>query len=278
LVAVQSKIAYACDMMSKEEFAEHLSYLRLSLAEAAVLLGSSERSVRRWTEESVPGPVAAAVRAWRELESRRLPWKPDTISVLERDQDQLDRIRAHDEALAQVIREVEARGGPAEPWAVDLERGRATFSHAEVGFHRLANGGFNVSTYRRFDRTPSDADRLEIADAAYCIAQAFSRAAASAEALRALARYTREHGHLFVREGPAMLSPSDAEQRRQAIEKQADAIDTLAVEVEAGRASYAHFEEILRELHRLGFFPETSLVSAVARNMLAAPALRSPPP
>jgi hypothetical protein len=59
--------------MTKEELAEHLSYLRLSLSEAALLLGSSERSVRRWAEEGVPGPVAAAVRAWRELEARRLP-------------------------------------------------------------------------------------------------------------------------------------------------------------------------------------------------------------
>jgi hypothetical protein len=265
-------------MMSKEEFAEHLSYLRLSLAEAALLLGSSERSVRRWTDEGVPGPVAAAVRAWRELESRRLPWKPDTISVMERDQDQLDRIRAHDEVLAEVIREVEARGGPAEPWAVDLERGRATFSHAEVGFHRLANGGFNVSTYRRFDRTPSDDDRLEIADAAYCIAQAFSRAASSAEALRALAAYTRKHGHLFVREGPAMLSAGASDQRRQAIDKQAGAIETLAGEVQAGRGNYAQFEEVLRELHRLGFFPETSLVSAVAHSMLATATFRRPSP
>jgi|SRR5579859_653560 len=261
--------------MTKEEFAEHLAYLRLSLAEAALLLDSSERSVRRWTEESVPGPVAAAVRAWRELESRRLPWKPDTISVMERDQDQIDRIRSHDEVLVQILREVEERGGPAAPWAVDLEHCRATFSHAEVGFYRLANGGFNVSTYRRFDRPPSDDDRLEIADAAYCIAQAFSRAATSAEALRAIASYTREHAHVFVRQGPAMLTPAATEQRREAISKQADAVDSLATEVEGGRGTYAQFEEVLREMQRLGFFPETALVSAVARSMLSAPALRS---
>lgn len=32
LFAMSSRIAHACDMMSIEEFAEHLSYLRLSLA------------------------------------------------------------------------------------------------------------------------------------------------------------------------------------------------------------------------------------------------------
>jgi hypothetical protein len=262
--------------MTHAEFSEHLSFLRLSLSEAAMLLGVSERSVRRWAEEGVPGPAAAAVKAWRELEERRLPWKPDSISVLERDHDQLERIRAHDQLLAQVMREVEARGGPANPWSVDIERGRATFSHADVGFHRLANGGFNVSTYRRFDRSPSDDDRPEIADAVYCIAQAFARAAAAAEALKAVARYTHEHAHLFAREGPNMLTPSATEQRRQAITRQAQELETLSEEASGGRARYARFEEILRELHRLGFFPETSLVSSVAHSMLSVPAPRAP--
>jgi hypothetical protein len=262
--------------MTSEEFADHLSYLRLSLGEAALLLGSSERSVRRWAEEGVPGPVAAAVRAWRELEARRLPWKPDSVSVLERDHDQLERIRAHDQLLAEVMREVEARGGPANPWAVDMERGRATFSHAEVGFHRLANGGFNVSTYRRFDRSPSDDDRPEIADAVYCIARAFARAATSAEALRAVASYTREHAHLYVREGPSLPTPAAKAQREQAIRQQAEAVDDLAHAVAQGRGGYGDFEEILRELHRLGFFPETRLVSAVAHSMLTRPAPQAP--
>jgi hypothetical protein len=264
--------------MTNEEFAKHLAYLRLSVNEAALLLGSSERSVRRWTEEDVPGPVAAAVRAWRELEARRLPWKPDSVSVMERDHDQLERIRAHDELLAQVMREVEARGGPANPWSVDMQRGRATFSHAEVGFHRLANGSFNVSTYRRFDRSPSDDDRPEIADAVYCIAQAFACAATAAEALGAIAHYTRENAHLFVREGASTLMPAATDQRLQAIVRQAEALNTLAGEAVEGRAGYARFEEILRELHRLGFFPKTALVSAVARSMLAVPAPQSPPP
>jgi len=273
---MMSEIAYEFANMTNDEFTEHLSYLRLSLGEAALLLGSSERSVRRWAEEGVPGPVAAAVRAWRELEMRRLPWKPDTISVMERDHDQLERIRAHDELLAQVMREVDARGGPANPWSVDMERCRATFSHAEVGFYRLANGGFNVSTYRRFDRSPSEDDKPEIADAVYCIAQAFARAATAAEAIRAVARYTRDHADLFVREGPSMLTPAATEQRQQAIVRQAAALDALADAVVAGRADYAQFEEILRELHRLGSFPETALVSGVARSMLTVPSPRTP--
>jgi hypothetical protein len=262
--------------MTGPEFSDHLTFLRLSLSEAALLLGSSERSVRRWSEDDVPGPVAAAVRAWRELESRGLPWKPDSVSVIERDQDQIERMRSHDEMLAQVMREVEARGGPANPWSVDIERGTATFSHAEVGFHRLANGSFNVSTYRRFDRAPLSNDRPEIADAVYCIAQAFARAATAAEALRAVGDYTRTNAHLFVREGANTLSRTATNQRQQAIARQADALDHLAVEAAEGRAGYSHFEGILRELHQLGFFPETPLVSAVARSMLSVPTPRNP--
>jgi len=258
-------------MMTKGEFSEHLSFLQLSLSEAALLLGASERSVRRWTEEEVPGPVAAAVRAWRELELRRLPWKPDSVSIIERDHDQIDRIRNHDELLAQVIREVEARGGPANPWSVDIERGRATFGHAEVSFHRLANGNFNVSTYRRFDRTPSDIDRPEIADAVYCIAESFGRSITASKAIQAVAAFVRQHDQLSIRDEASTSSPAGIDQRRQAIVRQATVLDSLAEEVAVGRGGYRQFEEIIRELHRLRIFPDTSLISAVAREMLTIP-------
>jgi hypothetical protein len=257
--------------MTHHQFAEHLAFLRLSISEAAMLLGVSERTVRRWADEGVPGPAAAAVSAWRELEARRLPWKPDSVSVLERDHDQLERIRAHDQLLAQVMREVEDRGGPANPWAVDFERNRASFGSAEVGFYRLQNGGFSVSTYRRFDRAPSDADKPEIADAVYCIAEAFARVAVAADALRAIAGYTRDKAQFFVVNGPDMLTPAAAAQRREAIVQRADQLDALAEDAPAGQLSYARFEDILRELHRLGFFPGTSLVSAVAHSMLTVP-------
>jgi hypothetical protein len=254
--------------MTNDEFLEHLTSLRLTTAEAAQLLGASDRSVRRWAEDGVPGPAAAAVRAWRLLEERRLPWKPDSISILERDQDQLDRIRAHDQLLAQVMVEVEQRGGPSNPWTVDIGKGRATFSHSEVGFYKLQNGGFSVSTYRRLDRTPTDADKPEIADAVYCIAKAFARAATARDALRDIADYTRRNAHYFVQEGPGSLSPTAAAKRRRAIEQQADALDALAAAAGEGRASYGKFEEVLSELHHLGFFPETALVSAVAHSLV----------
>lgn len=259
-------------MMTNREFAEHLTALRLSQSEAAQLLGVSERSVRRWTEgEAVPGPAEAAIRAWRSLDERHLPWKPDSVSIFQDDQDQLRRMREHDNLLAALMTEVEQRGGPTDPWTVDLAGQKATLGPAEVGFHVLQNGGFSPSTFRRLDRTPSVEDTREIQDAVYCIALAFARARAANKALIAVAEYTRQHAQTFVTDGPARLSVAEAGRRQQMIVRLADRFDTLAVSALEGDARYQEFETTLGELHRLGFYPEMSLVSAVARGMTARP-------
>jgi hypothetical protein len=263
-------------MMTSREFSQDLSKLKLTPDEAAQLLGVSERSVRRWTEgESIPGPVEAALRAWRHLEARNLPWKPDSVSVFQDDEDQIRRIRNHDELLDQLMSEVEARGGPANPWAVDLAKQRATFGAAEVNFNRLQNGGFSPSTYHRLDRTPTENDKFEIQDACYCIAQAFSRARQINQALIDIADYTRAHAATFVQDGAASLSPTDAARRTAKIAALADEMNALAASALSGLALYTQFETILRGLHRLGFFPELGLVSAVARGMVGPSGARS---
>jgi len=262
-------------MMTNREFAEDLSKLNLTPDEAAHLLGVSERSVRRWTEgESVPGPVEAALRAWRHLEARNLPWKPDSVSVFQDDEDQIRRIRNHDELLHQLMSEVEARGGPANPWAVDLAKQRATFGPAEVSFYRLQNGGFSPSTYRRLDRTPTGNDKIDIQDACYCIAQAFSRARQTNQALIDIAEYTRKNAAIFVQDGNASLSRADVTRRIAKIAALADELKGLAASALEGQVLYGQFETILRGLHRLGFFPDMGLVSAVARSMVGMPASR----
>lgn len=256
-------------MMTKTEFAEHLSALKLSFIEAAQFLGVSERTARRWAEgESVPGPVEAALKAWRRLDAQYLPWKPDSMSVFWNDQDQLRRIREHDHLLDTLMREVEARGGPSTYWAVDLAKQRATLGPAEVNFHKLQQGGFSPTTYRRVDRAPTDDDRREIQDACYCIAQAIARARAANKALIDIAEYTRQHAALFVREGPSTPSTAEATRRVKTINMLADELNGLASSVLEGNALYAKFEGILDALHRLGFFPEQELVSAVARSMI----------
>jgi hypothetical protein len=256
-------------MMSKHEFVEHLSALKLSFPEAAQLLGVSQRTARRWAEgESVPGPVEAALRAWRRLDAQCLPWKPDSMSIFRDDQDQLRRIREHDQLLDELMREVDARGGPSTYWAVDLARQRATLGPAEVSFHKLQQGGFSPTTYRRVDRSPTDDDRREIQDACYCIAQAIARARSANKALIDIAEYTRKHAAHFVREGPSIPRAVEVTRRIGTINMLADELIGLASSAIEGNALYAKFEGILDALHRLGFFPEQILVSAVARSMI----------
>src|ERR1700728_5124665 len=98
-------------MMTSSELSEHLSGLSLNQTEAAQLLGISARTVRRWVEgEEIPGPAEAALRAWRRLAERNLPWRPDSVSIVEDDQEQIARHRQHAMDLDSLLRRVEERG------------------------------------------------------------------------------------------------------------------------------------------------------------------------
>ncbi len=83
-------------------------------------------------------------------------------------------------------------------------------------------------------------------------------------ALKAVAAYVLQHSNAFATDGPRMLSPEQRQQQKQRIEAVAKKIGELAIPAERGEVNYGQFETLLGELHRLGFFPETSLVSAVA--------------
>jgi hypothetical protein len=170
-----------------------------------------------------------------------------------------------------LIQEVEARGGPKNPWAVDLVRQRATFGPSEVGFYKLENGNFSPSTYRRLDRTPTDDDRVEIQDACYCIARAFSQSREINKALINVAEYIRKHAGKFVQDGASSLSKVEAARRITKILTFADELNGLASSALEGGALYSQFEAILNGLHRLGFFPDMTLVSAVAHSMVVVP-------
>jgi hypothetical protein len=256
--------------MTAEELTTHLSILQVTQPEAAQLLGVSPRTLRRWLEgEDVPGPAEAALRAWRELAERHLPWKPDSVSIFENDQDQMQRHSRHMQELAAALKRVDARGGAKNPWTVDISRGAATFGPFEVGFYKLQSGNFSVSFYRRKDKEPdATRDMAFIEDAAYCIAKAFGKARDANAALKSVAKYTRDHSSLFARNGPKLLSQAETNRRRRAIEALAGKIDELAALVLEGDGKYDQFESILSELHEVGFFPEISLISEVARAMV----------
>jgi hypothetical protein len=162
--------------------ADHLQQLDLTQAEAACLLSVNVRTVRRWVDDptDMPGSAEHALRAWLRLHRLGVAWRPDGLPLGGDDIDEmaqqiaLYRQRAID--LDALLQRVEARGGPAAPWQVDLEAHIATLGPMRVGFYPLPNGGFSPSTYRRTDADPDlnrDAHLLE--DAYACIAQVLVR-------------------------------------------------------------------------------------------------------
>jgi len=85
-------------------------------------------------------------------------------------------------------------------------------------------------------------------------------------ALKAVAEYTRRMSMYFVQSGPASFNQKEKSAHEQQIIDLANKIESLGL---VENLSYEQFEEILRQLHALGFFPENSLVMDVARAFYA---------
>jgi transcriptional regulator with XRE-family HTH domain len=258
--------------MTGQEVQEHLQALGLTQTEAAHLLGVSARTMTRWCAggEEVPGPAEAALRAWRRLEQRHLAWRPDSVSIVE---DNAERIASHRQEainLDDILRRVEARGGPNPPWVVNFPGSEANLGRIHVSFYKLRNGGFSLSVYSRRDGVRPDLQRdwSLIEDAVFCIAQEFERQRSRAAALNAVAVDVRSKSNIFGQRGPRLLNQGERAERQQAIEAQADRIDALAERAAEGQpTSYREFNAILSELSGLGYSPPpSSLISAVARN------------
>lgn len=316
------------------ELEQSLLRLDLSQTEAAQLLGVAPRTFRRWLEgDEIPGPAEQAMRAWLRLHDRRLPWRPDSASIEEDNEDQIARHREHAIVLSDIIARVEARGGPRTPWVIDRERSRAILGPMQVSFHTLANGGFSLASYTRKDGYPDvERDHDLIEDAAYCIAKEFTgspvtlvyhdrpwragtvrsthkdfpskedaiqyacfnlgaeqfhdpfimagnsllidkpdlrrecqRRKDRTAALEAIANYVHGNSSTFARDGARLLTPQQKAQQKERIEAVGKQIGALADPALQGKVTYDQFESLLGELHKLGFFPETSAVAAVAR-------------
>ena len=92
------------------------------------------------------------------------------------------------------------------------------------------------------------------------------RSTAPAE-IAVVGNYVKQHAGIFVRHGPRVLTQNEADDRRRRIDACGDKLLDLAGKVEMGRAGYRQFEQILGELHALGFFPTNEMVAAVARSL-----------
>ena len=258
--------------MSGQELQEHIQALDLTQAEAGQLLGISPRTVTRWcTEgEQVSGPAEAALRAWRRLDARHLAWRPDSVSIVEDDAERIATHRQEAVNLDDILRRVQARGGPQLPWSVSLPESEATLGRIHVSFYKLQNGGFSLSVYSRRDGVYPDVKRdwPLVEDAVFCIAQEFEKHRRRADALKAVVDAVRSKSNIFGQRGPRLLDPGERADRQKAIEAQADQIDALAERAAEGQpTTYREFNAILSELSGLGYSPPSpSLISAVARN------------
>ena len=163
--------------MSAADLQFHFLQLGLVPDEAAQLLSVSPRTVQRWGHglQEIPGPAEQSVRAWLRLHERGLAWRPDGEAIATGDDAMIARHREHSVELDELLKRVDSRGGPAAPWQVDLERGRAMLGPLQVSFYKLRNGGFSPQSYRRTDG-PVDMQRdwPLIEDAYACIALAFA--------------------------------------------------------------------------------------------------------
>lgn len=168
--------------MTRDEFQTSLNCLGLSQAEAARLLSVSPRTVRRWAKKptEIPGPAEQALRAWVRLHCLGLTWRPDGVAIGESDPEeiaeQIALLRQHAIDLDALIQKVEARGGPAAPWHVDLKKRQATLGPVRVSFYPLMNGGFSPASYSRNDDHPNlKRDWTLLEDAFACIANAIAK-------------------------------------------------------------------------------------------------------
>jgi hypothetical protein len=83
-----------------------------------------------------------------------------------------------------------------------------------------------------------------------------------ADALRAVAAFTRAHSTHWA--WAAMPSPDERAARQISIETLANQISDLAQQSESAPVNYSDFRVVLDRLHELGFRPANDLVSAVA--------------
>ena len=83
-----------------------------------------------------------------------------------------------------------------------------------------------------------------------------------------IADYTCKNAATFAQNGKFLLAPDEKKHRATIITRLADDLNVLASSALEGNALYSEFETILHALHRLGFFPEQGLVSAVARSII----------
>ena len=151
------------------------------------------------------------------------------------------------------------------------DRQRKVLNRILDGFEgKLTNSKWATLTKASNDTALRDIEDLVrrgilVKDAAGGRSTSYSVITSAADALRAVANYTRANADLRVWGRAKAPNEQEKIQSRQNIEGIADGIEALAGDSSRCEISYTDFEPFLRQLHQLGFSPESRLVSAVAR-------------
>src|SRR3546814_526884 len=104
-----------------------------------------------------------------------------------------------------------------------------------------------------------------IEDAASCIAAELAKWKKWAKSLQAVADNVRQRREIFVRTGPAMMTPEETAEYVAQIIRLVEKYDERADAALVGEATYAQFEAIKLELQGLELLADEELVSEVAR-------------
>lgn len=180
---IRHKILLTSDIMSHSiksmnngNLKESLVYLGISAPELADLLDVNIRTVQRWISgmTEIPMSTERVLEAWALLQRLGLPWRPDGNHLLSLNdlRRQVELHKANAIEIAELIKKVNARGGAAAPWTVNLSAKKATLEKMWVSFYILPNGGFSPQSYGRTDKEIDvQRDKELIEDAIVCIAE-----------------------------------------------------------------------------------------------------------
>ena len=156
------------------------------------------------------------------------------------------------------------------------ERQKRMLDLLREGFEgKLTSSKWAIITKTSPDTALRDIDdllrrRILVKDPAGGRSTSYSLIETPAEALRAVAAYTRAHAAISAWDGPRMPTPAETAARQRQIEDLAGEIEALAQRSEQAAVTYREFEACLTALHQQGFHPDPPLVSAVAHALSRA--------
>jgi transcriptional regulator with XRE-family HTH domain len=131
-VVLAACAARSAAVMSGAQARAHLALLGLSQVDAAELLGTNSRTVRRWVEDdhdAIPGPAEQALRAWARLHRAGGAWRPDHQALPGEDRNVQAACRVAAHAVSDALERVRRRCDGTHQGGLEGRANRATAVH-----------------------------------------------------------------------------------------------------------------------------------------------------